>query len=418
MKNYLLQLKIWAAAVFVTFGFHSCVKDTCTKTYTIYTPVYKTSAEVRANIKSSLPVAIKNPGKLFIKGSYIFLNEVDRGIHVIDNANPSAPVNKYFIAIPGNIDLAVNGNTLYADLYTDLVSLDITDPANVQVKKITDNIFIQRVYTGNFVADRTKIIVDWVAKDTTVTANCNYTMSNKRSDAMVFQSGSALLSSFAAPVAMGGSMARFTLLNDHLYTVTDNALNVFNVSQAQQPVFVGKIALGWGIETIYPFKNTLFIGSNTGMLIYGTANPAQPNRISTFTHVRSCDPVIADNDYAYVTLRSGTVCNGFTNQLDVINVQNLSSPFLLKTYSLTNPHGLSKDGDILLVCDGNAGLKMFDASTVTSLKLLKTIGGMDTYDVIATNGIAIVVAKDGLYQYDYSNKSDLKFLSKVALQTN
>jgi hypothetical protein len=50
-------------------------------------------------------------GKLFIQGHYIFLNEVDKGIHVIDNSNPAQPRNVAFIDIPGNVDLAVKGNT-------------------------------------------------------------------------------------------------------------------------------------------------------------------------------------------------------------------------------------------------------------------------------------------------------------------
>src|SRR3954469_6088108 len=111
----------------------SCLKDNCTRTYTIYTPVYKTSAEVRANIKSGAARQIENPGKLVVLGNYIFLNEIDKGIHIIDNANPSAPVNRYFIDIPGNIDIAIKGNTLYADLYTDLLTLDISNPASIKI---------------------------------------------------------------------------------------------------------------------------------------------------------------------------------------------------------------------------------------------------------------------------------------------
>src|SRR5437867_12520350 len=110
---------IAAFFVFIIAGFilHSCLKDKCTHTYRIYTPVYKTTQEVRANIKSNGPKEIVNAGKLYLRGPYIFLNEIDRGIHIIDNTNPASPKNIAFIDIPGNMDLAVKGNTLYADLY-------------------------------------------------------------------------------------------------------------------------------------------------------------------------------------------------------------------------------------------------------------------------------------------------------------
>ena len=80
---------------------------------------------------------------------------------------------------------------------------------------------------------------------------------------------------------------------------------------------------------------------------------------------------------------------------------------------MTNPHGLSKDGNTLFICDGASGLKVYDASNVNSLRLLSTISNIVTYDVIAYNNTALVVAKDGLYQYDYSNLSNIKLLSKI-----
>ncbi len=414
MKKISTLCTLAAAFIFSSFIFQGCLKDTVARTYTMYIPVYKTSAEVRANIKNDVPLHVKNPGKMFVLGNYIYLNEIDKGIHVIDNSNPAAPVNKYFIAIPGNLDLAVTGNTLYADLYTDLVTLDISDPTSVKIKKITDDVFPFRRFGTGFVAEAGKIITDWIKRDTTVTTNLDEWAGRRNVvfqslDAMAFSSSSA-----AAPIGISGSMARFTLLNNYLYTVTDNALNVFNISEPQNPVFTTKVSIGFGIETIYPFKSNLFIGSTTGMLVYGTSNPAQPNRLGSFTHARVCDPVIADDDYAYVTLRSGGNCGGPINQLDIINIKNLSATALVKSYALINPHGLSKDGNTLFICDGKAGLKVFDAANVTSLKLLQTVSGIDAYDVITVNGIAIVVAKDGLYQYDYSNVSNLKLLSTVA----
>src|SRR5215213_5788867 len=120
MKNIIPLLLLLAAPIFFT----SCIKDKCTRTYTFYEPVYKTKAEVRANIKSNAPRQVERPGKLFIRGNYIFLNETDRGIHIIDNTNPASPKNVAFVDIPGNIDVTVKGNALYADAYNDMVTLD------------------------------------------------------------------------------------------------------------------------------------------------------------------------------------------------------------------------------------------------------------------------------------------------------
>ena len=40
---------------------------------------------------------------------------------------------------------------------------------------------------------------------------------------------------------------------------------------------------------------------------------------------------------------------------------------------------------------------------------------MSLPEIRARGGIAIVVAKNGLYQYDYSNPSNLKLLSKISM---
>src|SRR5687767_3472035 len=156
------------AVITITFSafFSGCVKDTCHKSYTYsyFEPVYKTTGEVKANIKSNGPREIQNPGKIYILGTYIFLNEIDKGIHIINNGDPSSPVNVAFIDIPGNLDMAVKGNTLYADLYTDLVTIDISNPLNAVVKKYNEGVFPYRAYSNGFYGDTTKVIVDWIER--------------------------------------------------------------------------------------------------------------------------------------------------------------------------------------------------------------------------------------------------------------
>ncbi len=411
MKKRSTNLSTLLFAITLIMLQQSCLKDTATKTYTIYTPVYKGRAEVMAGIKSNEPRPVIRPGKIFIRDHYIFLNEIDKGIHVIDNANPSSPINKYFIPIPGNVDIAVVGNTLYADLYRDLITIDISNLNTIQVTKVIEKVFPQREYTNSFRPDSSMVIVDWIQKDTTT--NIRNDMFYEDQNVYLLSSQSGISNNTSPTVGIGGSMARFALLNNYLYTVTDRELNVFNIAQPANPVFSNTVQIGWRIETIYPFSNTLFIGSQTAMYVYNTSNPAHPSYVSQFTHMTVCDPVIADNNYAYVTLRTGTTCAGSFNELDILDIQDLQNPTTVNTYQLTNPHGLSKSGNTLFICDGSAGLKVFKTNNVQQLELLQTIKGINTYDVIATNNIALVVAADGLYQYDYTNPAKLKLKSKI-----
>jgi hypothetical protein len=162
-------------------------------------------------------------------------------------------------------------------------------------------------------------------------------------------------------------------------------------------------------------EKTLFIGSQTGMLLYDVANPFALNRLSVFQHVRSCDPVVVEGNYAYVTLRSGSMCGGNANQLDIVDVENKTAPVLKKTYPMTNPKGLGIDDGILFVCDGPDGLKVYDAADVNAIDqhMISHFKNIKTYDVIPNNGLLFMVGDSGFYQYDYKNLNDIKLLSKI-----
>lgn len=400
---------------FTSLLFSGCMKDTITKTYSIYTPVYMDKAQALSNIKSSAAQPLKNTGKIFLYGNYIFLNELNKGVHIINNTNPSSPQNVGFISIPGNVDIAVKGNTLYADLYTDLLAIDIANPLQARLSKTVPNIFPERQYSGSITPDSTKVIIDWIKKDTTVDVATGEKLMNNCPNCMTLQSfGNAGTVASAPSVGIAGSMSRFAIVNDYLYTVNMSSLGVFDIATTANPVKLTSRSIGWNIETVYPFKNKLFIGSSAGMFIFDITTQAAPVRQGQFNHARACDPVVADDTYAFVTLRAGTFCSGTNNQLDVINVSNVMMPTLTKTYPMTNPHGLAKDGASLFICDGKSGLKIYDASNVSDLKLIKHVSGLETFDAIAWNKKLIVVAKGGIYQYDYSDINNVRQVSKLA----
>jgi len=424
-KNMLTASAMLPAAVAVLL-LHSCLKDTGTKQFKVYTPVIQTSAEVRASVKSDMAQPVVNAGKIYVYGDYIYLVEKEKGIHIIDNTNPSSPLNKAFITIPGNEDIVVKDNILYADCFTDLFAIDISNPSAVVLKNYMANLFPDRSYVNGYHVDNGKVITEWVGKDTIVNLTIQEGQgiwSNGRYIAPVAYGGGGGFFLSASSVAtssgttgIGGSMARMAIVDDHLYAVSNELLSSISIANPLNPNYLNSRNLHLGIgsaETIYPFQDKLFIGSMSGMYIFSITDPDKPALLSTFSHATVCDPVITDGTNAYITLRSGAFCRGVENELDVVNVQDVMHPAFVKKYNLAQPYGLSKDGNTLIVCD--AGLKIYDATDPNNLQLKLSIPIADAYDVICVKGIAIVSAKDGLYQFDYSNLANIKQLSKLGV---
>lgn len=424
MRSVFYKLIIAASLVACLLSIAGCLKDSCNIAYTYkkYTPVYMSLAELRGSVKKEAPRAIEQPGKIYLYGNYIFLNEVNKGIHVIDNSNPSAPNKFAFITIPGNVDIAVKGGVMYADNYTDLVALDISDPQNVKESRRIEFAFPYRQYEYGIMVDHAndRVVVDLLVTDTTVYEPCEkrdvigISSYDAVSNTALVQSAYAKSSS-SMVLGKGGSMARFTLMNNYLYTVDDSQLRAYDVSTPLEPAKRNSIPIGWGIETIFPYKNNLFIGSQTGMFIYDASNPAYPVRKGAFQHVRSCDPVVVQNDIAYVTLRGNGSCGGLSNQLDVLDVKDLMAPRLIRSYPMSSPYGLGIDGTKLFVCEGEFGLKFLNAERAEDIATVKWLEGLNAFDVIPNNNTLLVTAKDGLYQYDYSELPSPKLLSKLPI---
>lgn len=401
--------------------------DTCkeTRTYRRYSPLTLTAYQVRQGVRLQAPQPLVNPGKIYTKNQYLFINELKQGIHVIDNRDPSAPKPISFIRIPGNGDIAVRNSILYADSYMDLVAFDISNPTSVrEVKRVAD-VFPSGSFEGgwwSYNASSQTVNDQQVSYVTeTVETNCEEsvnpangwgrgvftTQSSFANDVIAVKTG--------ATNGVAGSMARFALYSDYLYTVSQSTMQLFNIKNPAEPQVGNKIQMGWGIETIFPYGNKLFIGSNTGMHIYDNANPEKPVRLSVFQHARVCDPVVVHDNIAYVTLRSGSQCGGFTNQLDVVDISDLMNPRLLKSYPMRNPHGLGVAYPNLFICEGDYGVKSFNISDVMSIdrNLQQHIQDLNAYDVIPLDKSLLLIGKDGFYQFDASNPRRLRLLSHI-----
>jgi len=406
--------------------------DKCEETRKLiyYQPVYSTPAQIKAAVSLQAPQELSQIGKIYFKDGILFINEIGEGIHIINNRIPADPQIISLLKIPGNYDLAIRGNTLYADSYVDLVAFDISDLSQIKEINRIEGLFNNYTTMGYMVSSEQGILTDWekVESVDVYESDCRATYQPwggvfyDRGFALTAQSADSFNKSTAfAPstssTGIGGSMARFTISGNHLYALDGSNLDIVDVALQSKPEAKKEFPLAWDAETLFPYTDKLFVGSRSGMYIVDLKIPEEPVLLSKYDHIRSCDPVVVEGEYAYVTLRSGSACEGFTNQLEVISLANLNNPTQVAMYPMTNPHGLGIDQGTLFICDGSDGLKAYDATDVKviSQNQLAHYKDIHALDIIPFQNIAMVIGEDGLYQYDYSDIKNIKLVSQLPI---
>ena len=399
-----MKLKYFFVSL-VFIGALSCDKndDADYEFVQVATPQLMSKTAFRSSVEVIAPKTIEEPGKIYVYQDYIFVGDVHSGIHIIDNSDPKSPKAIKFIQIPGNEDISVKDNFLYADSATDLVVFDISDINNVSIIERLEDVFnvynydipveAEAVDYGKFDFDD-DIIVGWTLT-TERRKKVDNTMDIALDDGVVLSAGAESMT------GTGGSLARFQIVDNYLYTVGNYEMAIFNIQNLAEPVLSNTQYAGWNIETMFQAEGYLYLGSTNGMYIYNLVNPSSPEFVSDFTHWEGCDPVVVDGDYAYLTLRGGNLCGQLESVLEVIDISDKTNPTLAARYNLENPYGLGIKNDMLYVCDGTAGLKLFERETSEDLRLVNSLKDIQAKDVIPLEKSLIMIGEKTLYQYEY-----------------
>ncbi len=221
----------------------------------------------------------------------------------------------------------------------------------------------------------------------------------------------------AGNVGQGGSLARFSIIGNNLYVISGPNLKTFSLTDPLNPALMDEQRVAFDIETLFPLGEFLLIGGQSGMHIFSRDAAGRPEYISAYQHVQACDPVVANDTVAFVTLRSVEGCRFTeTNQLEVLDIRDKRNPQLIKAYTdFENPAGLALDGNLLFICDLENGFFMLDVSKPSDVKILHHIKGVNVHDAIARNGLLLLVGPKKLYQYDYSNPAAPRQLSTLVV---
>ena len=404
------------------------------QTYLVATPIKSNLTTFKEEaIAFTEPVPMVNSGKIYAYKNYIFVSDVNLGFHILDNTNSSAPENIGFIKLEGNNDISIKDDRLYADSYGDLVVMDISDINNISIIARMEGAIYEIFWCtvgfdvawpeadffdySDFDAD-SDALTGWEVNEVRMTPDAfesKYGSLNRDVGGVLNDSSAETSAPIASTTGQGGSFARFRIVADYLYAVEPGSINVFDISDLNSPKILEEVYTEGNVETIFNQGNILFLGGTQGMYIYDISFPNKPTFVSAFTHGRACDPVVVSGDYAFVTLRSSNSCGGTESGLYIVDVSDLSSPTLQKTYPMSEPYGLGIKEEKLFICDGAAGLKVYDKTDVDHLVQLNHFENINTYDVIPLENSLLMIGDKVLYQYAYLN-NDIQLLSTFDLK--
>ncbi|MBC8144840.1 MAG: hypothetical protein H7X80_04585 [bacterium] len=328
--------------------------------------------------------------KIYVFGDLLIRSNTTAGrIEFFDLRRPSLLPKLATIVVHDNSDVAVVDNIMYADAGKDLILFDISDIANVRAIDTIHSVFTQmrgRMFENEL----------WVEDGVTSTgmSGCGGCMETPVAvDAPAnMESGSS------------GSLARFAVSNGYLYCIDNSNVIVFDITQTRRPQMKNSVYVNWEIETLFPYKNTLFVGGQRGVYLVDITDGDTPTPLSEFEHGRGCDPVVVEDNRAYVTLRSGTRCGDIEDQLHILDVSNLRSPRLLKSFDVASPYGLAVRDGIVYLCDGPAGLKVIDTRDVNNPQVVAQITNIEPYDVILLEQHMVVTTRDRAIVYELASK--------------
>ncbi|TXE17416.1 hypothetical protein ES692_09060 [Psychroserpens burtonensis] len=132
-----------------------------------YEPVTMQRSEFNATtILQTTAEVIVNSGKIYVKDNFIFINECNKGFHIIDNTDPTNPQNIAFLNVLGSSDLTIKGNSVYVNNATDLLAITLNPQLGImEITKRVPNAFPQitspfgNIYYG---ANEDEVVVDWI----------------------------------------------------------------------------------------------------------------------------------------------------------------------------------------------------------------------------------------------------------------
>lgn len=148
--------------------FQSCFVETERVVENYYSSLYEPVVMDRENFEQSLafkePQPMQHAGKIYVKDSYVFIVDKNKGIHIYKNMENYQLNEISYFEVPGATDIAIRNQIFYINQATDLIAVKMNVAQQTfEVTKRVKNIFPAKISPDGYVFDvsENKVVVDW-----------------------------------------------------------------------------------------------------------------------------------------------------------------------------------------------------------------------------------------------------------------
>ncbi len=237
-------------------------------------------------------------------------------------------------------------------------------------------------------------------------------------------SSSSSDSSSVTVESKGTSSSKFKIKNDRLYSIKDDILKVYDISEPQSVYPLSQTFLGFSITGMFIYDETLIAASSSGLKVF-SLNGDNITFLANSDDFIPCQRFFVDGSLLFV-LNNLEVCENYLNNsynnyyyestfeledivvdngIEVYDISEFLAPKLLTKVSSYNPVALSVQDDTLYVCEGEYGLKVYDinrSDNNISLNKNNTYRNAPCEDLITASNYLYGINPDGLDIYDYN----------------
>lgn len=231
-------------------------------------------------------------------------------------------------------------------------------------------------------------------------------------------------------ISQTGSEARFVVMDDQLYTISAQDMTVYGVSDARFPVLDYRAKLPFTPDALFTEGNYLIAVSGSGVYLFDISVPSEPSLIMRYTGIHACKGFAIQGSKVFVALNHQSSCvdqydpydsnyrvesddSLQINKVQIFDVSDLENPVELNSISVFDPTALAVKDDRLFVCDGEAGMKVYDVSDAAGISRVASQVDIQCDDLILVSASdnetllrAVMLESEKIKQFSFDSATN------------